>query len=58
MQNPSCTDLLLTNNSNAFQKTTTVCSRLSDCHKLVLTALKTSIPKGTRRQFTYKNNKI
>ena len=45
MQNPSCIDLLLTNNSCAFQQTTSVCSGLSECHKLVLTALKTSIPK-------------
>ena len=46
MENPSCTDLLLTKNSYAFQQTTTVCSGLSDCHKLVSTALKTNIPKG------------
>ena len=54
MQNPSCIDLLLTNNSCAFQQTTTVCSGLSHCHKLVfntvLTVLKTSIPKGNPRQ--------
>ena len=30
MQNPRCIDLLLTNNSYAFQQTTTVCSGLSD----------------------------
>ena len=42
MQNPSCIDLLLTNNSRAFQQTTAVCSGLSECHKLALTVLKTS----------------
>ena len=42
MQNPSCIDLLLTNNSCAFQQTTAVCSGLSECHKLALTVLKTS----------------
>ena len=57
MQNPSCIDLLLTNNSYAFQQTTTVCSGLSDCHKLVLTVLKTSIPKGNPRQITYRDYK-
>ena len=57
MQNPSCIDLLLTNNSCAFQQTTTVCSGLSDCHKLVLTVLKTSIPKGNPRQITYRDYK-
>ena len=55
IQNPSCIDLLLTNNSYAFQHTTTVCSGLSDSHKLVLTVLKTSIPKGNSRQFTYRD---
>ena len=40
-----------------FQQTTTVCSGLSDCHKLVLTVLKTSIPKGNPRQITYRDYK-
>ena len=57
MQNPSCIDLLLTNNSCAFQQTTTVCSGLSDCHKLALTVFKTSIPKGNPRQITYRDYK-
>ena len=57
MQNPGCVDLLLTNNSCAVQQTTTVCSSLSDCHKLVLTVLKTSIPKGNPRQITYRGYK-
>ena len=30
---------------------------LSDCHKLVLTVLKTSIPKGNPRQSTYRDYK-
>ena len=57
MQNPSCIDLLLTKNSYTFQPTATVCSGLSDRHKLVLTVLKTSIPKGNPRQITYKDYK-
>ena len=57
MQNPSCIDLLLTNNSCAFQQTTTVCFGLSDCHKLVWTVLKTSIPNGNIRQSTYRDYK-
>ena len=55
MQNQSCIDLLLTNNSCAFQQTTTVCSDLSDCHKLVLTVSKMSILKGNPRQITYRD---
>ena len=46
MQNPSCIDLLLPNNSCAFQQTTTVCSCLSNCHKL-----------GNPRQITYRDYK-
>ena len=57
IQNPGCIDLLPTNNSCASQQTTTVCSGLSDCHKLVLTVLKTSIPKGNPRQITYRDYK-
>ena len=36
--------LLLTNNSHAVQQTTTECSHFSDCHELVLTLVKASIP--------------
>ena len=54
MQNPSCIDLLLTNNSYVFQQATTVCSSISDCHKLVSTVLKTSIPKGNPRHIAYR----
>ena len=50
MQNLSCIDLLLTKNSSGFEQTATICSGLLDCHKLVLTALKTSIPRGNPRQ--------
>ena len=57
MQNPSCIDLLLNNNNYAFQQTTTVCSGLSDCHKLLLTVLKTSIPTDNLRQITYRDYK-
>ena len=57
MQNPSCIDILITNNSCAFQQTTTDCVGLSDGHKLVLTALKTSIPKSNPRQITYRDHK-
>ena len=42
-----------TNNSYAFQQTRTICSGLSDCHKLVLTVLKASIPEGNPRQICY-----
>ena len=46
MQNRSCIDLLLTNNVYTFQQTTAVCTGLLDCHKLVLTVLKTTVPRS------------
>ena len=46
-----------TNNSYAFQQTRTICSGRSDCHKLVLTVLKASIPKGNPRQICYRDYK-
>ena len=56
MQNPSCIGLLLTNNSYASQQTKTVCPPYSDFHKLILTVLKISIPKGNPRQITYRDD--
>ena len=44
--NPSTIDLFLTNNSLAFQNTTITFNGLSDCHKLVLTVLKTTFPNN------------
>ena len=49
--------LLLTNNSCAFKQTMIVCSGLLDCHKLVLTVLKLSIPKVNPRQLIYREYK-
>ena len=55
--NPSCIDLILTNNAMAFQNTTAVFTGLSDFHKLVLTALKTSITKSKPQKITYRDYK-
>ena len=51
--NPSCIDVLLTNNVYAFQQTKiTICTVLSDCHKLVLTVLKTTVPRREPKEIT------
>ena len=55
--NPSCIDLILTNNAMAFQNTTAVFTGLSDFHKLVLTALKTSITKSKLQKITHRDYK-
>ena len=48
--NPSTIDLFLTNNSLAFQNTIATFTGLSDCHKLVLTVLKTTFSKNKPKE--------
>ena len=55
--NPSTIDLFLTNNSLAFQNTTTTFTGLSDCHKLVLTVLKTTFSKNRPKELFYRDYK-
>ena len=55
--NPSTTDLFLTNSSLAFQNTTTTFTSLSDCHKLVLTVLKTTFSKNKPKELFYQDYK-
>ena len=57
MQNPSCIDLLLTNNVYTFQQTTAICTGLSHCHKLVLMALKTAVLRSQPKEITYRDYK-
>ena len=52
VHNPSCIDLILTNNAMDFQNTKTVFTGLSDFHKLVLKVLKTSITKSKPQKIT------
>ena len=51
--NPSTIDLFLTNNSLAFQNTTTKFTGLSDCHQLVLTVIKTTFSKNIPKELFY-----
>ena len=55
--NPSTIDLFLTKNSLAFQNTTATFTGLSDCHKLVLTVLKTTFSKNKPKDFFYQDYK-
>ena len=55
--NPSTIDLFLTNNSLAFQNTTTTFTGLSDCNKLVLTVLKTTFSKNKPKELFYQDYK-
>ena len=47
----------MTNNSLAFQNTTTTYTGLSDCHKLVLTVLKTTFSKNKPKELFYRDYK-
>ena len=53
--NPSCLDLYITNSHRSFQGTTTVATGLSDCHKMVVTVLKTTFPKAKPRTIVYRD---
>ena len=57
MQNPRCIDLLLTNNVYAFQQTTAICTGLSDCHKLVLMVIKTTVLRSQPKECTCRDYK-
>ena len=57
ISNPSCIDLLLTNNALSFQRTKTVSTGLSEFHKLVLTVLKNSAVKNKPREIQSRNYK-
>ena len=53
LDNPSCIDLFITNSYQSFQKTTTVCTGLSDFHTMVTTVLKTTFPKAKHEVLSY-----
>ena len=55
--NPTTIDLFLTNNSLVLQNTTTSFIGLSDCHKLVLTFLKTSFSKNKPKELFFRDYK-
>ena len=57
IQNQSCIDLLLTNNVYAFQQTIAICPGFSDCHKFVLTVLKTTVLRSQPKEITYRDYK-
>ena len=55
--NPSCIDLFITSNKYSFQNTTTVCAGASDCHKMVVTVLKTTFEKNKPKELLYREYK-
>ena len=55
--NPTTIDLFLTNNSLVLQNTTTSFIGVSDCHKLVLTFLKTSFAENKPKELFFRDYK-
>ena len=55
--NPSCIDFFITNKPMSFQNTSTMSTGLSDCHKMVITVLKTTFEKAKPKEIFYRNYK-
>ena len=58
-ENPSCRDLFLTNFPNNFQNSSVVETGLSDFHRMIVTAMKTSfqrLPPKIRHDRNYSNH--
>ena len=57
LNNPTCIDLFLTNCNRSFMHTNVVSTGVSDCHKMILTVLKTTFKKAKPRVISYQNYK-
>ena len=57
IDNPSCIDLILTNKSRSFIKTSVIETGLSDFHRLTLTIMNTTFQKQTPKILNYRNYK-
>lgn len=57
LQNPSCVDLFLTNCNRSFQYTKAISTGCSDCHKMVVTVLKTTYKKAKPKEIVYRSLK-
>ena len=57
VDNPSCVDLLITNNYRSFQHTNVFSTGLSDFHKMAITVLKTKFEKSKPKTVLYRDYK-
>ena len=55
--NPSCIDLIFTNQKNSFQNSTAIETGISDFHKMTVTVLKTYFQKQSPTIIRYRNYK-
>ena len=56
-ENPSCIDLILTNRKMCFQHTKTICTGISDHHRLVYTMFKSTFSKLQPKKLQYRSFK-
>ena len=57
VENPSCVDLFLTNCVKSFQNTKVISTGISDCHKMIVTVLKTTFKKAKPKEILYRSYK-
>ena len=57
LENPSCTDLILTNKLQSFQSTCAIETGLSDFHRMIISVLKTHFRKLAPKVVTYRDFK-
>ena len=57
IENPLCVDLFLTNCVSSFQNTKVISTGISDCHKMILTVLKTTFEKVKPKEISYRSYK-
>ena len=55
VENPSCVDLFLTNCRRSFQNTNVISTGVSDCHKMIVTVLKTTFKKAKPKETIYRS---
>ena len=54
-KNPTTVDHFITNTPRKYQNTHAICTGLSDFHKMIVTVLKTAIPKSKPREIRYRS---
>ena len=54
LYSPTCIDLFLTNSDKSFIHTKTLSTGVSDCHKMILTVLKTTFKKVKPKEVSYR----
>ena len=57
VENPSWVDIFLANSGRSFQNTNVISTCISDCHKMIITVLKTTFRKAKPKVISYRSYK-